>query len=1084
MGIEVRDDTLYTSAMPAGSWLIGGQSSSDAAPTAFARESVLNYVSSGLASIASSGSASDLSTGTVPLGRLHAYIRDISNIQAPSTNQVIGFDGSNFVALTVTDAAVGGLIAANNLSDLSNAATAAANLGLTIGTDVQAYDEDLTALAALSGTNTIYYRSAANTWTAVTIGGMLSFAAGTLNVGDAELTALAGLTSAADRLPYFTGSGTADLAAFTSFGRSLVAGADAAAGRTTLELGSLATASTINNDNWSGADLSLANGGTGASLADPNADRVMFWDDSAGAVTWLTVGSGLAITDTTLTVSGAGLGDVVGPASSTDGALALFDLTTGKLLKQSTATGALMAASGVVSAATVDNLILSVIRNGTSTAQIQAALDEGGVQYWPAGSYTMTAPLVIATPIHLFGAGADFARGGSSDATTVRTSSATDTIFAFRCSDFVFSDFNLNRDNAAGAAPGGGSAIIVGDDVTEVTDGAITATDATFTSASSNFTAGDVGKSIYVAGAGAAGVPLLTTIASINSTTSVELTAAASTTVTGATAKWGTIPKNFRISNVTTGFYNDRAIWIKMGASYRLENLNPWGYTSGVTIENKVHPDTGDWFLDGGSFNADTSVGYAIEWLSGGGGYISKPKLLNCAYGLYMNWASGTASGNATFNGGSLENMTLGGIYLTGTGANIFNRFNISGVTYGSARSFVTVDNAATAGFLTDLAITGCTARATVACSIINLGRGVSGASVTGNVLNGSSVALMVGIEIKASAANVRTGVNTFVGCATNVTNGSATGYVGLDNMSNLTLLGNLSGADSWPRPYSLTTFVDNAMGSTQGGIIYRNASAWLQLAPGTAGLPLVTGGAGANPSWSQIAISTAVSGLGTGVATFLGTPSSANLAAAVTDETGTGSLVFGTSPTFTTSIIVPVGSAASPGIVFPSDSNTGIWSPAADVIAVSTGGTERLRIDSTGDFGWKTLGATIAAGVGFCIFDIVQYCQTTGGPGLRYQIVGSDFDLLGINNDNNAYNNISISAGGSQSLIVSSSGANVVGLAQCDSFRIDQAATAIGTGVKTVSNAADSSTNFGKYFSMSLNGTTVYVPCSTIAPT
>ena len=44
--------------------------------------------------------------------------------------------------------------------------------------------------------------------------------------------------------------------------------------------------------------------------------------------------------------------------------------------------------------------------------------------------------------------------------------------------------------------------------------------------------------------------------------------------------------------------------------------------------------------------------------------------------------------------------------------------------------------------------------------------------------------------------------------------------------------------------------------------------------------------------------ISTGVSGLGTGVATFLATPSSANLAAALTDETGTGSAVFGTSPT------------------------------------------------------------------------------------------------------------------------------------------------------------------------------------------
>jgi len=46
--------------------------------------------------------------------------------------------------------------------------------------------------------------------------------------------------------------------------------------------------------------------------------------------------------------------------------------------------------------------------------------------------------------------------------------------------------------------------------------------------------------------------------------------------------------------------------------------------------------------------------------------------------------------------------------------------------------------------------------------------------------------------------------------------------------------------------------------------------------------------------------VSTGISGLGTGVATFLATPSSANLASALTDETGTGNVVFSASPTFT----------------------------------------------------------------------------------------------------------------------------------------------------------------------------------------
>jgi hypothetical protein len=50
--------------------------------------------------------------------------------------------------------------------------------------------------------------------------------------------------------------------------------------------------------------------------------------------------------------------------------------------------------------------------------------------------------------------------------------------------------------------------------------------------------------------------------------------------------------------------------------------------------------------------------------------------------------------------------------------------------------------------------------------------------------------------------------------------------------------------------------------------------------------------------------ISTGVSGLGTGIATLLATPSSANLASAITDETGSGALVFATSPTLVTPIL------------------------------------------------------------------------------------------------------------------------------------------------------------------------------------
>lgn len=70
----------------------------------------------------------------------------------------------------------------------------------------------------------------------------------------------------------------------------------------------------------------------------------------------------------------------------------------------------------------------------------------------------------------------------------------------------------------------------------------------------------------------------------------------------------------------------------------------------------------------------------------------------------------------------------------------------------------------------------------------------------------------------------------------------------------------------------------------------------------------LGTPASGVLTNCTGLPISTGVSGLGTGVATFLATPSSANLAAALTDETGTGVAVFGTAPTFTTSITVTGG--------------------------------------------------------------------------------------------------------------------------------------------------------------------------------
>ncbi len=102
----------------------------------------------------------------------------------------------------------------------------------------------------------------------------------------------------------------------------------------TLDLGNL-------TDYFTG-QLSLASGGTGASLADPGADRLLFWDDSAGASDWLTVGTGLSITGTTISATGSG-----GTVTSVDGASSAsgFTLTGGPITGSGTLTLAVSSAA-------------------------------------------------------------------------------------------------------------------------------------------------------------------------------------------------------------------------------------------------------------------------------------------------------------------------------------------------------------------------------------------------------------------------------------------------------------------------------------------------------------------------------------------------------------------------------------------------------------------------------------------------------------------------------------------------------------------------------------------------------------------
>lgn len=102
---------------------------------------------------------------------------------------------------------------------------------------------------------------------------------------------------------------------------------------------------------------------------------------------------------------------------------------------------------------------------------------------------------------------------------------------------------------------------------------------------------------------------------------------------------------------------------------------------------------------------------------------------------------------------------------------------------------------------------------------------------------------------------------------------------------------GSVSAAPVWAQP-AVADLSDTKTGT--GNVVLATSPALTTPDLGTPSAATLTNATG-------LPISTGVSGLGTGVGTFLATPTSANLRGALTDETGTGAAVFAGSPTLTT---------------------------------------------------------------------------------------------------------------------------------------------------------------------------------------
>ena len=176
------------------------------------------------------------------------------------------------------------------------------------------------------------------------------------------------------------------------------------------------------------------------------------------------------------------------------------------------------------------------------------------------------------------------------------------------------------------------------------------------------------------------------------------------------------------------------------------------------------------------------------------------------------------------------------------------------------------------------------------------------------------------------------------------------------------------------------------------------------------------------------------------------------------------------------TSITTGLGAVGTPAYTFSGDTNTGIYSPAADTIAFVDGGVESMRITSAGAVGIGTTTPFVKFQIdqNQATYSYFDYYNTTAGGGIVWRqivrniantgnatvdftkLIGSGFALN--NTDTNAANFTSFGVGASERMRIDSSGNVGIGTSS-PGAKLDVAGiirSTIGTGFKIVADYSD----------------------------
>jgi|GEM_PF-1354811 len=258
--------------------------------------------------------------------------------------------------------------------------------------------------------------------------------------------------------------------------------------------------------------------------------------------------------------------------------------------------------------------------------------------------------------------------------------------------------------------------------------------------------------------------------------------------------------------------------------------------------------------------------------------------------------------------------MLAGSIDLTAKVTGVLPNANTTAATANTASAIVARDGSGNfvAGTVT-AALTGNVTGNVTGTSGSATGNAGTSTALAANGANCSAGQFPLGVDASGAVETCTSLPTTVAGTANQITASASTGAITLSIPTSPTLPGTTTGTFSGNLTGNVTGNASGSSGSTTGNAVTATALA-ANPADCAANNFATTIAANGDLTCAQPSISAGVSGLAANVATALATPSSANLLAALTDETGTGAAVFGTSPAITTPAItgLPTGSGVA----------------------------------------------------------------------------------------------------------------------------------------------------------------------------